>query len=97
MHFFLATRLFYLLQSTDHQTLPPCFIQQFSEFWSTINFKYNRILITGDFNLHMDMTNDPYASEFSNLLNSMNFNVTQPTHNRGHPLDLVITYTQKNI
>ena len=56
-HMFLATRLFYLLQSTDP---PSCFIQQFSDlFLSIIRFKYNRILITGDFNLHIDMMNDP--------------------------------------
>ena len=70
------------------------FISEFSELLSTIHATYNRILITGDFNLHIDNISDPLSREFLNLLNCMDFNqrVTQPTHNRGHTLDLVITY-----
>ncbi|KAL7369618.1 hypothetical protein ABVT39_003721 [Epinephelus coioides] len=67
------------------------FITDFSELLTIIHTTYNRILIT---NLHVDNTSDPMSREFLNLLTCMDFkqHVTQPTHNRGHTLDLVITY-----
>ncbi|XP_036072725.1 uncharacterized protein LOC118600103 [Oryzias melastigma] len=73
---------------------PSCFIEEFSEFLSSVHIRFNRILITGDFNLHVYKNDDVYACEFLNLLSSMDFkqHVTQATHNRGHTLDLVITY-----
>ena len=70
------------------------FINEFSELLSFIHSKYDRVLILGDFNLHVDNQSDSFSTEFLNLLNCMNFiqHVTQPTHNRGHILDLIITY-----
>ena len=70
------------------------FISDFSELLSIIHNNFNRAIILGDFNLHIDNQSDSLASEFLNMLNCMNFNqhVTQPTHNRGHTLDLVITH-----
>ena len=68
-------------------------INEFSELLSIIHTSYSRILITGDFNLHVDVTSDPISREFLNLLNCLDFkqHVMQLTHNRGHTLDLVIT------
>ncbi|KAL7406155.1 hypothetical protein ABVT39_014107 [Epinephelus coioides] len=70
------------------------FISDFSELLSIIHSNYNRILITGDFNLHIDNTSDPVSREFLNLSNCLDFkqHITQPTHSRGHTLDLVINY-----
>ncbi len=70
------------------------FISEFSEFLAIIHTSYNRILITGDFNLHVDDTSDAISREFLNLLNCLDFkqHITQPTHNRGHTLDLVISH-----
>ena len=70
------------------------FISEFSELLSIIHSKYDRILITGDFNLHIDNLSDPMSREFLNLLYCLDFkqHVTQPTHDRGHILDLVITH-----
>ena len=70
------------------------FLTEFSEFLSVLHTKYNRILIAGDFNIHIDNDTDPLAREFLNILNIMDFkqHVSQPTHNRGHTLDLVISY-----
>lgn len=52
------------------------------------------IILTGDFNLHIDNPSDSASKEFLNILHCMDFtqHVTQPTHNRGHTLDLVITH-----
>ena len=73
---------------------PPLFYQWISELLSIIHSTYNKVIIAGDFNLHIDKKSDPTSIEFLNLLNCMDFkqHVTQSTHNRGHTLDLVITY-----
>ena len=70
------------------------FISEFSELLSVIHTTYNRVLIAGDFNLHVDNISDTMSREFLNLLCCLDFkqHVAQPTHNRGHTLDLVITY-----
>lgn len=51
-------------------------------FFSIIHIKYNRILITGDFN-----PSDLMSREFLNLLDCIDFkqHVTQPTHSRTQP------------
>ena len=71
----------------------PTFLTDFSELLSIIHTNYDKIIITGDFNIHVDNGNDSKARDFMNLLNSMDFtqHITEPTHNRGHTLDLVIT------
>ncbi|KAJ0055115.1 hypothetical protein NL108_009851 [Boleophthalmus pectinirostris] len=70
------------------------FTADFSDLLSIAHSNYNRIIIVGDFNLHIDVKSDSLATDFLNLLNCMNFkqNVLQPTHNRGRILDLVISY-----
>ena len=42
--------------------------------------------------IKVDNGNDSKTRDFMNLLNSMDFtqHITEPTHNRGHTLDLVI-------
>lgn len=50
---FLNYTLFYVLQFTDFLSPFPFFIQQFSEFLSTVDAKFNSILITDYSNLHM--------------------------------------------
>ena len=52
----------------------------------------DRLLITGDFNVHVDTPNDPTAAKFLSILESFGLvqHVTVPTHVAGHTLDLVI-------
>lgn len=49
--------------------------------------------LVGDFNFHVDVQNDHYASRFIDILESLDLkqHVTEPTHVSGHTLDLVIT------
>ncbi len=58
---------------------------------------YNKILIVGDFNIHVDNTNDCKAVEFVEVLHS--FSLTQHlngrTHNKEHTLDVIIAYGVK--
>lgn len=69
------------------------FLDEFGEFLSIIHSRYDRSIITGDFNIHVDNEEDYKARGFDNLLKSMDFvqNVSGSTHKHGHTLDLVIT------
>ena len=51
------------------------------------------LIITGNFNIHVNKTNDSDACEFLDLLASLGLkqHVIGPTHEGGHTLDLVIT------
>ena len=51
------------------------------------------LIITGDFNIHVNNTNDSDACEFLDLLVSLGLKqyVIGPTHEGDHTLDLVIT------
>ena len=61
-----------------------------SELLSILNTDYNKRLIVGDFNLHIDNRNDNKATDLINLLDNLGFmqHVHGPTHNHGHTLDL---------
>ena len=51
------------------------------------------LLLSSDFNFHIDVASDVDAQVFSDLLTSMGLkqHVTVPTHISGHTLDLLIT------
>ena len=53
------------------------------------------MVVCGDFNIHVDQTQDVHAGRLSRLLQSFDCrqHVTDPTHTGGHTLDLVITRT----
>ena len=69
------------------------FLDEFTEFLSLLHTQHDQIILTGDFNIHVDNPFDPIAKDFLNLLDSMGFtqHVSGPTHKKGHTLDLVIT------
>lgn len=69
------------------------FIQEFSEFLSTILLLSDHILLVGDFNIHICCPGKPLEKEFSDLMDSFNFiqHVFGPTHEKGHTLDLVFS------
>ena len=69
------------------------FQNDFAEFLSIIHANYDNCIISGDFNLHVDVEANHQAKEFTDMLGSMDFtqHITGPTHKRGHTLDLVIT------
>jgi len=57
------------------------------------------IVICGDFNIHVDQTDDVYAVRFRQLLQSFGLvqHVNEPTHSAGHMLDLIITRTDTEV
>ncbi len=54
----------------------------------------DKALIVGDFNIHVDNTNDALGLAFTDLINSFGVKqkVTRPTHHFNHTLDLIISH-----
>ena len=52
----------------------------------------NKILLMGDFNIHMDRPDHPNTIIFNDLLDSLNFrnNISFQTHISHHALDLIL-------
>ncbi|XP_057183270.1 uncharacterized protein LOC130549963 isoform X1 [Triplophysa rosa] len=70
------------------------FLKEFADFLSDLLVNVDKVLIVGDFNIHVDSANDALAVAFTELLHS--FGVTQhingPTHRFNHTLDLIISH-----
>ncbi len=54
----------------------------------------DKALIVGDFNIHVDNTNDALGLAFTDLINSFGVkqNFTGPTHRFNHTLDFIISH-----
>ena len=75
------------------------FLDEFATYVESLIMCLEPILITGDFNFHVDNSMDLHASAFLDLLDSLNLeqhvhSVTQVT---GHTLDFIITRKMDNI
>lgn len=70
------------------------FVKDFSEFLAGIMTNYDRILVVGDFNVHVCCPSKPLAKDFLDLIDAFNFlqYVTRPTQEHGHTLDLALSY-----
>ena len=55
--------------------------------------KIEKVLIIGDFNLHIDNGSCKIAADILSIIDSFNFtqHVSEPTHVKGHTLDLVLS------
>ena len=71
----------------------PYFFDDLVELLSLICTDFDCVLIVGDFNIHVDKPEDRWTKELCCVLDNFGLtqHVTQPTHNRGHILDLVIS------
>ena len=71
------------------------FLTEFSEFLSDLVLSSDKIIIVGDFNIHVDVESDSLSIAFMSLLDSFGFtqNVNLPTHRFNHTLDLVLAYS----
>ena len=69
------------------------FLDEVTDFLATFLVEHNNIIITGDFNIHVNDTNDPEAQIFLDTMVAlgMDNHVNFATHNRGNTLDLVLT------
>uniref|UniRef100_A0A672ZSA2 Reverse transcriptase domain-containing protein n=1 Tax=Sphaeramia orbicularis TaxID=375764 RepID=A0A672ZSA2_9TELE len=68
------------------------FLSDFSDFLTSI-IKLEKVLILGDFNLHIDNNSSSPAMELLTMTDTFNLkqHVSGPTHKKGHTLDLVFS------
>ena len=79
--------------SAAHPVTSGVFLDEFSVYLESVVMSPEPLLITGDLNIHVNVSRDPDASHFLELLTSMGLeqHVDKPTHISGHTLDLIIT------
>ncbi|CAJ1059667.1 hypothetical protein D5F01_LYC22364 [Xyrichtys novacula] len=87
----LAPPLWSLSLSTAPPKPHPSFLSDFSDFVTHLNTISSSVLLLGDFNFHIDNPTCKQASDFLDLLDTLNLtqHVQSPTHSHGHTLDLV--------
>ncbi len=70
------------------------FIRDFADFLSGVTVKHDHFLISGDFNIHVCCESGHLVNDVLNLIASFNLvqSVKGPTHEKGHTLDLVLSY-----
>jgi hypothetical protein len=75
------------------------FLTEFSDFLQLLVVMGGKLLIVGDFNIHVDVVGNATACKFLSLLDShgLTQNVLSPTHLDGHTLDLVILRPSDNV
>ena len=69
------------------------FLNDFDQYLEELIHHTGKIIICGDFNIHMENTDDPDTKKFSSLLERYGLiqHVSCPTHINGGTLDLVLT------
>jgi len=74
------------------------FLDEFSRLLEDLVVSPSEIVISGDFNIHVDRDEEP-AMGFSAILEAFGFqqHVGFPTHNHGHTLDLLITRSDSDL
>ncbi len=66
------------------------FNKEIAHFLSKLVLAADKVLIVGDFNIHVDNEKDALGSAFIDILNSIG--VRQPTHCRNYTLDLILSH-----
>ena len=69
------------------------FFDEFTTLLESVAIFQSEVIISGDFNIHVDDTNDRHGRRLLDILDSFDMvqNISVPTHKGGHTLDLVIT------
>ena len=79
--------------SHTHPVTISTFITEFANLLESIVLLNEQLLICGDFNIHVNASNDDNAIKFKDLLEFMSLvqHVREPTHEHGNTFDLIIT------
>ena len=85
--------------SPSHPVSTSTFIADFADYLETLILSTEPLVITGDFNIHVDDSTNPDTARLLDLLDSMGLrqHVNQPTHELGHTIDLIITRQSDSI
>ena len=77
----------------------PQFFEDFSDLLERLSVSSGKLMLTGDFNFHVDNPDDPQAKTFLEMLDSNNLiqHVKSPTHLNDHILDLIITRSEEDL
>ena len=77
--------------SEAHPITPRVFLEEFGSYLETIILSPESLILTGDYNFHVDVEDDPDARAFLDLLASMGLkqHVNVPIHVSSHTLDLM--------
>ncbi|KAM9790323.1 uncharacterized protein ACBT44_018929 isoform 1-T2 [Syngnathus typhle] len=69
----------------------PSFLSELSELLTIVSSVSYRLLLIGDFNIHIDQPTAPLTSDFISVLECFHLtqHITFPTHTKGHTLDIV--------
>ena len=75
------------------------FISEFSSFLELVATAAGKLIIVGDFNIHIDNSLSPVSRQFLSLIDSFDISqhVREPTHILGHSLDLVLSRTRDSV
>ncbi len=84
--------IYHIPYSQSHPVSDAVFLEEIQEYFDSVVLCDEKLLMMGDFNLHVEDKSDFYGKEFCDVLDSYGlFNhVTVPTHEAGHTLDLII-------
>ena len=79
--------------STKNKLTAKLFFEEFSTLLETVIIYQGHVLMTGDFNFHVNVPTNRDAAAFLDLLDSSGLqqHAQKATHRCGHTLDLVIT------
>ncbi len=74
-------------------------MEEFSTYLQELTVSSGELLVTGDFNIHMNKPDDPASKSLSCILDSVNLQqwVTSATHKSGNTIDLVLSRHSENI
>ena len=90
---FLLVAIYRPPYSHNHPVTVNEFLEQFTTYLENIITTTHILIITGDFNIHVDNKNDNTSRKFSDILDTFSLinHINFQTHIHGHTLDLFIT------
>ena len=85
--------------SDENNLKTPDYLVEIDHFISEVNMSSPKVIFIGDFNLHLDLPQKPEVRTFNNNLSAVGLKqlVQEPTHVKGHMLDLVICRSDEDI
>ena len=88
-----ANTVFIVVYRPGSTAINDLFFEELTTILEATTVYNSNLVITGDFNIHVDDFENTHSKRFKQLLDSFDLvqSVTQSTHTAGHTLDLVIT------